>query len=396
VLLLMMLAVAVTVALAGGAEASAAVVALPPTPTTTTAPPAEPAASKDSSSSNKPAATNTPVDTNKPATNKPAATAAVPSPSPSPSPSLALAAPAAAAATASSSNNKPAANKPATNKPVAAAASNSSSNKPAATAAVSPSPSPSPALAATAATNKPAVNQPAVNKPVSSSSNSGSSKTTAAPAAPPPLPPLPPRPDLLAAAPIHGAYLGCFRVAQLPYVSTRVGGKFPASALDRCTPACRQGNHTFSAIEAASINGLHACLCASAIPPESARAPESDCQKDKRMGAAALFYHHVVASQGCRVANVPFRRENFDVHYGEHNLAWTGGENKDPTTLTVRMEGTNGARLVTSDGKHMHGVFQVEGLISDASGAVTAFYTRSSDDYNLANHGVFSEVRMVG
>ena len=35
---------------------------------------------------------------------------------------------------------------------------------------------------------------------------------------------------------------------------------------------------------------------------------------------------------------------------------------------------------------------QVTGKIDKSSGAVTAFYTRSSDDYNLANQGDFDEI----
>lgn len=215
--------------------------------------------------------------------------------------------------------------------------------------------------------------------------------TTTPPPPPPPPPPLATSlsapPAAVAAAPpsVHGAYLGCFRLAGLPHLGPAVALGFFAS-LDRCTPACRERNHTFSVIEGAT----GACHCASAIPPDSARAPEGDCSA-KRRGAAALFYHHH-AGKGCRLANVPVRRESFDVHYGEHNLAWSAPNGGVPT-LTVRMEGTSGARLATADGKHLHGAFQVEALVSDASGAVTAFYTRSSDDYNLANHGVFSEVR---
>lgn len=89
---------------------------------------------------------------------------------------------------------------------------------------------------------------------------------------------------------------------------------------------------------------------------------------------------------------MPFRRENFDVHYGEQRVAFGLGEDGAPETMTIKMEGNTGARLATNDGKFMHGAVQVEGVVSDASGAVTAFYTRSSDDYNLANHGSFSEV----
>lgn len=37
-------------------------------------------------------------------------------------------------------------------------------------------------------------------------------------------------------------------------------------------------------------------------------------------------------------------------------------------------------------------MFQVAGRTTDASGAVTAFYTRSSDDYNTLNHGEFDEI----
>ena len=38
----------------------------------------------------------------------------------------------------------------------------------------------------------------------------------------------------------------------------------------------------------------------------------------------------------------------------------------------------------------LHG--QVTGKTTTASGAVTAFYTRSSDDYNTGNHGDFDEI----
>jgi hypothetical protein len=37
---------------------------------------------------------------------------------------------------------------------------------------------------------------------------------------------------------------------------------------------------------------------------------------------------------------------------------------------------------------HQYGLFQVAGKTTTASGAVTAFYTRSSDDYNTQNWGV--------
>jgi len=41
---------------------------------------------------------------------------------------------------------------------------------------------------------------------------------------------------------------------------------------------------------------------------------------------------------------------------------------------------------------HKYGLFQVAGKVDSSSGAVTAFYTRSSDDYNNENHGAFDEI----
>lgn len=189
-----------------------------------------------------------------------------------------------------------------------------------------------------------------------------------------------------AAANVHGAYLGCFSTSLLPHLSQRAGGRLSPQTLDRCTPLCRTSNFTFSAIEGAT----YSCRCGASVPPDEARLPESSCAS-RQQGASALFYHHAqqaAGGRGCRLANLPFRPENFNIHYGAHNVFMDTANNQ----MTIRMEGTNGARVAVADGKKMYGVSQVEAIVSGASGAVSAFYTRSSDDYNLANTGDFCEI----
>ena len=136
------------------------------------------------------------------------------------------------------------------------------------------------------------------------------------------------------------------------------------------------------------------CACTSVVPSDAARLPESECaadgaQQQQAPRGAALFYNHRrVDESGCRVANVPLRRDAFSVHYNEHNAAF----DEAAGVMTLKMDGSSGVRLTTTDGRHLYGVFQVAARVDGSSGAVTAFYTRSSDDYNADNHGAFDEI----
>ncbi|KAI8476665.1 MAG: concanavalin A-like lectin/glucanase domain-containing protein [Monoraphidium minutum] len=183
-----------------------------------------------------------------------------------------------------------------------------------------------------------------------------------------------------AAAP-HGAYLGCFDLAKLDGVRDADNpARFAAYSVNKCAGYCRAKGSALNAISA-----TFACHCLNVIPGEAARLAEASCG-DKGAGVALFYNHAAVAESSCRVANVPMEKSSFSFHYNDYHASFDNG------VMTTKMEGSNGLRFTTNDGKHLYGMYQVTGKVDKSSGAVTAFYTRSSDDYNNANWGDFSEI----
>lgn len=180
-----------------------------------------------------------------------------------------------------------------------------------------------------------------------------------------------------AAAP-HGAFLGCFNLTQLTVSGSPA--QFVSYSVNKCAGYCRAQGSPLNAISTS-----FACHCVNAVPSEEARAPEAECVE--RGAGVALFYNHAATGEAaCRLANVKMEKDSFSFHYNDYHASFDGG------VMTLKMEGSNGLRFTTNDGMHMYGMYQVTGKIDNSSGAVTAFYTRSSDDYNTANWGDFSEI----
>ena len=98
------------------------------------------------------------------------------------------------------------------------------------------------------------------------------------------------------------------------------------------------------------------CYCTSLIPSDAARLPDGAC-KSKGKGkhtVAAVFYNHAnVDSSSCRLANVEMKKDSFSFHYNDYHAEFDKG------LMTLTMEGSNGLRFTTNDGKHLYGVFQV-------------------------------------
>jgi hypothetical protein len=62
--------------------------------------------------------------------------------------------------------------------------------------------------------------------------------------------------------------------------------------------------------------------------------------------------------------------DNFNAHYNAHHV------NFDETTrtMTLKMEGTSGTRVVPKVPDQLYGQFEVTAKVDGAVGAVTAFY----------------------
>lgn len=140
-------------------------------------------------------------------------------------------------------------------------------------------------------------------------------------------------------------------------------------------------------------------MCTSLIPSDAARLRDAECAElaptnaSASSSAAALFYNHRrVDDSGCRLANVPMERGSFNFHYNEQNAAFSNGDGDGARVMTLTMHGSSGVRLTTKDGRHRYGAYQVSAKADASSGAVSAWYLRSSDDYNPQNHGAFDEI----
>lgn len=126
--------------------------------------------------------------------------------------------------------------------------------------------------------------------------------------------------------------------------------RFAPATIRKCAGFCRGRGAAFNAITPSL-----ACYCTALVPPDAARLGEKACGGAKAKGkAAALFYNHAnVDSSSCRLANVEMKKDNFIFHYNDYHAAFDGG------MMTLTMDGSNGLRFTTNDGKHMYGVFQV-------------------------------------
>eukprot|EP00775_Hariotina_reticulata_P014229 gene14229-14374_t len=123
------------------------------------------------------------------------------------------------------------------------------------------------------------------------------------------------------------------------------------------------------------------------VPLASQELPYTDCLAGK--AGFAVFYQHVGANASlCRMSNPPMARDSWQVAYGDNALSFSPGPDG---VLTVTMTGTTGARLETKDSV-LFGFFQIDAMVSGASGVVTAFVTRSSRVYPNSAVSDFSEI----
>lgn len=72
------------------------------------------------------------------------------------------------------------------------------------------------------------------------------------------------------------------------------------------------------------------------------------------------------------------QQDQFIFAYNQQNAAFYDN------TMTLRMNGADGIRMTTNDGKRLYGQYQVSALTSEASGVVSAFYVSAGVDSKKA------------
>ncbi|WIA12851.1 hypothetical protein OEZ85_006477 [Tetradesmus obliquus] len=108
---------------------------------------------------------------------------------------------------------------------------------------------------------------------------------------------------------------------------------------------------------------------------------------------AAVYYLHAASNATqCRLANLDFNKDNWNIAYSPENVAFDRVNSSNSRQLSVRLKGTTGARMSSKDGDQLYGAWQVQARVTGAPGAVTAFYLRSNDVYPNDKAGNFSEI----
>lgn len=96
----------------------------------------------------------------------------------------------------------------------------------------------------------------------------------------------------------------------------------------------------------------------------------------------------MAGTQKCRLESIKLDPENVDIHYNGDNVAYDAASQ----TVTIKMDGTSGTRVMPRNSNMLYGQIEVTAMVSGASGAVSAFYLRDSDEYSAGNAGVFDEI----
>ncbi|WIA41633.1 hypothetical protein OEZ86_008991 [Tetradesmus obliquus] len=182
-----------------------------------------------------------------------------------------------------------------------------------------------------------------------------------------------------------GSYLGCFdpnRLIMRAEDQKRVWNLTQVT-LPQCRVTCSKWFYPL-----AIIGTDFSCRCSWSVPDNARRLPDSRCQPGSN-GMAVFYMNQLANSTSCRIAEVPMRPDAWNVAYGDQNVVW---EPREGGVMRINLAGTQGARLIPKDGDHLYGTFEIRAQTTCAPGAVTAFYTRSSDIYPNEAAGDFSEI----
>lgn len=156
--------------------------------------------------------------------------------------------------------------------------------------------------------------------------------------------------DAAAPAPLSG----CFASAALGLGPATASSSSP----EACSDSCSGGDVKLPL--SAVVDGV--CRCIGVVPPASAAAP---CGAP---GSVRLYYHSPAPGAACRLANVDLGAPGaLQVSYNPRRASASSS-----SELEIEMDGLDGARVVTADGDHMYGLWQVDVAPSAAVGAVTA------------------------
>jgi hypothetical protein len=87
----------------------------------------------------------------------------------------------------------------------------------------------------------------------------------------------------------------------------------------------------------------------------------------------------VAATHWCKVVPTPLTPDDISVDYNQYNVEFTpatvAANTTDlPAQMRIRMEGSSGARVRPKAPPQLYGQFEVTAKVTEAVGAVTAFY----------------------
>lgn len=103
----------------------------------------------------------------------------------------------------------------------------------------------------------------------------------------------------------------------------------------------------------------------------------------KHQLTASPFWHSctaVAATHWCKIVPTPLTPDDISVDYNQHNVEFTAAtalatNTTDlPAQMRIRMEGSSGARVRPKAPPQLFGQFEVTAKVTEAVGAVTAFY----------------------
>uniref|UniRef100_A0A383V5Q6 GH16 domain-containing protein n=1 Tax=Tetradesmus obliquus TaxID=3088 RepID=A0A383V5Q6_TETOB len=196
-----------------------------------------------------------------------------------------------------------------------------------------------------------------------------------------------------------GSYIGCFNASSdwglTVAENSTLELAYNASTIVNCSAVCAASFYSL-----AIISPDWRCRCSMQLPDEADRWRDDNCTAAAAAAGsaaggvpAAVYYLHAASNATqCRLANLDFNKDNWNIAYSPENVAFDRVSNSNSSQLSVRLKGTTGSRLRSKDGDQLYGAWQVQAKVTGAPGAVTAFYLRSNDVYPNDKAGNFSEI----
>lgn len=178
--------------------------------------------------------------------------------------------------------------------------------------------------------------------------------------------------------------LGCYNTKVI--IDSLPSSKFRRflSNSTNCSCSSPRFNSSLSLVGYQPLNGSRAgiCWCFGMLPfPLKER--DEFCSK-RNTSILPLFYTGTNSKNSrCRFENVRF--DNLRIAYNPHRLL----KSSDSSQITLFMHGDGSGTRITVPNDFLYGIFQVDAIVSNTVGVVSAFYLRS--DYHQETKD-FSEI----